>query len=890
MSNSIKQTKLNIKTLGHFKNNYDSLFFYKNAFMYQFLVNQKINKLITVTDFINKSSITFNTKLIFNNELDSSEFKFYISDKPIINVESEIEKDLIIKKKESSNIDLFFSNTEFFIFNNSIEIDYSKNMSNFIKNENFNNIKSTESDVFFDFQKSNYENNQENLSDTLGFFINSLSYYDLEFILSYYFINKKQNLENSNLTINDSIDILMSAEKNRPSDIKKAIQDKIQELKNKKIFTIKFFSLFDNTDNTYIKRKFFTETKLSIIQDNISFNESRSRVKDSIKLIDQNKINNLTYSYDLPGDQKNTLEKNFSNLNIIDSIQDIDEVININLKYFLIKKVYIDEENKEDDKDLVKIKKQQYDEFIKEHIDKIYFYDPEIYFINVNNKPYKLKDKNISGVFTTENKSIKDNDFLSQYFVEKTITYSIKTSDIIDMSNISSNYRLINLNNFYKKSFIYFDSNTIYNDLNISAPEFNSNFKLSKIPTFIPDSTYNLYEDINEENRPFLPLPKANSIDRGRERFSGVFRPTTSKKIFMSPLNTSKFVSEESFKQIKSAGKKDVEEEEILKVYGKDQNKDKAIQEITKYKQKNNKQIKNNISKSNINIFIPKSPSKSTFQTGKYRVYKRDPSVKKKHPESEVTRAKPWKDIVKSAAKTYNLPEALIWAHMQYESDFVNGESSGKGAQGLMQLMPSVAKQYNISDRMDPKQNIFGAAKLINTHKKKFKGNLVQMISAYHAGGGATRTAITNYKKQNPGIDTSNVIVPYEKTNKYVNTVLNNYYYYLDNPLFENPINNNNQNTLKETKIETQQIKENSNNKEDEIKNKKSKLKSSNLRKNNPLSKEEIEELRNQSKIIRSSSPLPDSSLLKSENKNQGDSNESIFSYDNQGAPLPSLN
>jgi soluble lytic murein transglycosylase-like protein len=813
MSNNINPIKLNIKTLGHFKNNYDSLFFYKNTFMYNFLVNGKIEKLSDATDFINKSSIIFNTRLIFNNNIDSSDFKFYISDNPIINVKSEIEKDLIIKKEHGSNIDLIFSNTEFFIFNNSIEIDYSKNMSSFIKSKNTNDFKG-EVNAFFGFQKSSYNNKQGDLSDTLGFFIKSLSYYDLKFILGYYFSNKKQ----------------VTSE----SDIKQAIQNQFKNIKNKKIFTIKFFSLFDNTDNTYIKRKFFTETKLSILQDNISLNESRSKIKDSIKLIDQTKINNLTYYYDLPGDQKNTLENESSGLDIINSIQDIDEVININLKYFLIIKVYADEEKEDNDIDLKKIKKQQYDDFIQTNDNRIYFYDPEIYFINVNNKPYKLKDKILSS------SSIKDNDFLSQYFIEKVMTFSIKTSDIIDKSNISSNSSLINLNNFYKKSFIYFDSQNIYNDLNITKPEFNSSFSTSKIPTFIQDQTYNLYEDYTDENRSFLPLPKANSIKRGRERFADVRQPSSKEKVYASPLNKSKPKSEDSFRQVKNTRKKDVKEEEVLKVYGKDQNKTKAIQEITKYSQKSNQRKNNN-----------QRNKKETNQTDGYIVYKRNPDVRTRNDKNEVKRAEPWKGLVKGAAEMYYLPEALLWAFMKYESDFISTAKSPKGAQGLMQLMPFTAKDMGVTDQDDPAQNIFGAAKLINIHKTNFNDNLVQMLSAYHAGGGGTRKAITSYKKQNPGADASNIIFSSQKTKLYVDTVLKYYYHYLQNPLFDDPINNDNEHTLKEIKIETQQNKENSNNKEDEIKNKKSKLKSSNLR------REELERLKREGERIKSSSPLP---------------------------------
>ena len=109
----------------------------------------------------------------------------------------------------------------------------------------------------------------------------------------------------------------------------------------------------------------------------------------------------------------------------------------------------------------------------------------------------------------------------------------------------------------------------------------------------------------------------------------------------------------------------------------------------------------------------------------------------KKGRHSLPKRASAFKEYVQKASKLHNLPEALLWAFMKVESDFIPSAVSRVGAQGLMQLMPFTAKDMGVNDPFDPEQNIFGAAKLISILMKRFNGELPLVISAYHAGGGA---------------------------------------------------------------------------------------------------------------------------------------------------------
>lgn len=130
---------------------------------------------------------------------------------------------------------------------------------------------------------------------------------------------------------------------------------------------------------------------------------------------------------------------------------------------------------------------------------------------------------------------------------------------------------------------------------------------------------------------------------------------------------------------------------------------------------------------------------------------------------SEIKRAKRFEATVKAASKHYSLPEAIIWAVMKTESNFYPEVVSNKGAQGLMQLMPGTAKDMGVSDAFDPTQNIYGGTRFLRILANKFNGDMVLMISAYHAGGGAVNSA--------GGI-------PYSQTAEYVRRVLNRYYAY----------------------------------------------------------------------------------------------------------------
>ena len=90
--------------------------------------------------------------------------------------------------------------------------------------------------------------------------------------------------------------------------------------------------------------------------------------------------------------------------------------------------------------------------------------------------------------------------------------------------------------------------------------------------------------------------------------------------------------------------------------------------------------------------------------------------------------------VIESAAKANELQADLLRAVMRQESQFYPCAVSEKGAQGLMQLMPSIAEQFAVRDVFDPKQNVEAGAKYLKQLFDKYKGNLGLALAAYNAG------------------------------------------------------------------------------------------------------------------------------------------------------------
>jgi hypothetical protein len=108
----------------------------------------------------------------------------------------------------------------------------------------------------------------------------------------------------------------------------------------------------------------------------------------------------------------------------------------------------------------------------------------------------------------------------------------------------------------------------------------------------------------------------------------------------------------------------------------------------------------------------------------------------------------------RAASKRTGVEDAMLRAFAHAESGFDAKAVSRKGAQGVMQLMPEVAREYAVADPFSPAQSIDGGARHLRQLIRRYKGDLELVAAAYNAGIGS----VTQYKG----------IPPYRETIDYV--------------------------------------------------------------------------------------------------------------------------
>jgi soluble lytic murein transglycosylase-like protein len=117
-------------------------------------------------------------------------------------------------------------------------------------------------------------------------------------------------------------------------------------------------------------------------------------------------------------------------------------------------------------------------------------------------------------------------------------------------------------------------------------------------------------------------------------------------------------------------------------------------------------------------------------------------------------------EIVSEIAEKFRIDVNLVKAIIVAESNCNSSAVSRKGAQGLMQLMPSTAKTLKVERPFDPRENIIGGVKYIKGLMASY-GDLRLALAAYNAGPGT----VQKYAG----------IPPYRETIKYVKKVIAQY-------------------------------------------------------------------------------------------------------------------
>lgn len=97
----------------------------------------------------------------------------------------------------------------------------------------------------------------------------------------------------------------------------------------------------------------------------------------------------------------------------------------------------------------------------------------------------------------------------------------------------------------------------------------------------------------------------------------------------------------------------------------------------------------------------------------------------------------PYTDLIEPLARQHGVDARLVHAVVATESNYAPQARSRKGAMGLMQLMPSTARQYAVADPYDPKSNLEAGIRHLKSLLDRFDVPLA--LAAYNAGEATVR-------------------------------------------------------------------------------------------------------------------------------------------------------
>jgi hypothetical protein len=93
-----------------------------------------------------------------------------------------------------------------------------------------------------------------------------------------------------------------------------------------------------------------------------------------------------------------------------------------------------------------------------------------------------------------------------------------------------------------------------------------------------------------------------------------------------------------------------------------------------------------------------------------------------------------YEQLITTTAQGYGLDPALVKAVVKCESGFNPWAQSPKGAQGLMQLMPSTQTMLGVSNPFHPQHNVEAGTRYLALLQQTFNGNVQLALAAYNAG------------------------------------------------------------------------------------------------------------------------------------------------------------
>jgi len=101
--------------------------------------------------------------------------------------------------------------------------------------------------------------------------------------------------------------------------------------------------------------------------------------------------------------------------------------------------------------------------------------------------------------------------------------------------------------------------------------------------------------------------------------------------------------------------------------------------------------------------------------------------------------ATPYDPYIEMVSRENGVDPSLVKAVALVESGFNPKARSAKGARGLMQLMPTTAARYGVSNIHDPYQNLNAGARHLRDLLDLYQGDVTLALAAYNAGSGAVK-------------------------------------------------------------------------------------------------------------------------------------------------------
>lgn len=115
--------------------------------------------------------------------------------------------------------------------------------------------------------------------------------------------------------------------------------------------------------------------------------------------------------------------------------------------------------------------------------------------------------------------------------------------------------------------------------------------------------------------------------------------------------------------------------------------------------------------------------------------------------------------LIEDLADRHGVDLKLAHAVIQVESNYRVDAVSPKGAMGLMQLMPATARQYDVENPFDPRQNVDAGLRHLRGLLDRYGAGSERLaLAAYNAGEGA----VSRYKG----------VPPFKETQAYVQRIL----------------------------------------------------------------------------------------------------------------------